>query len=168
MNVARYLFSATVMNGYIYVAGGHDGREFLNSVGLYDPKNDEWIQITPMNRIRIDFALLNFNGFLYALGYVPERFDPLKREWTEVNAQSSGNTINTKTNAFRIGFQIESFDGSNSIAAAIEIDGKIIAIMSNGTFGQLKFDENGGCSFVLLSKSKNKADFSYQHYLCHN
>lgn len=88
MNVARCYASATVANGYIYVAGGRDTyKTCTNTVELYDPKNDEWLEIAPMTAPRAAFALVNLKGFLYALGgsQFIERYDPWKTRWTKVS-----------------------------------------------------------------------------------
>ena len=37
MKTARLGFGAAVLNGKIYVCGGHTGNEFLKSVEVYDP-----------------------------------------------------------------------------------------------------------------------------------
>lgn len=88
MTVPRYNAAAAVLNGYIYVAGG-DGREWdeLDSVELYDSKCDEWIGIKPMERSRTNFALIESNGFLYAMGGCEtiEKYEPWKYRWMEVN-----------------------------------------------------------------------------------
>ena len=41
-------FSATVLNGDIFVVGGHKGTEKLASVDLYDPMGDVWRQLPDM------------------------------------------------------------------------------------------------------------------------
>lgn len=86
MKVARYWASATVLNGYVYVAGGINGIIDSASVELYDPKFDEWTEIKPMNRARYAFALVEWDGFLYAMGghETLEKYDPWKNCWTEV------------------------------------------------------------------------------------
>lgn len=90
MNVARYLGSVAVLNEYIYVVGGIARYVLTNSVELYDPKNDEWIQLPPMGETRKEFALFMSKGFLYALGWneVIERYDPWKNCWKKVRASA--------------------------------------------------------------------------------
>lgn len=41
MNVGRVCPAVTVLNGYIYIAGG----DTANSVELYNPNTDEWTKI---------------------------------------------------------------------------------------------------------------------------
>lgn len=88
MNHARFCASVTVVNEYIYVAGGLDGELPSDKVELYDPKRDEWKQLTSMIKPRYAFSMINSNGFLYAFGHgytaSIERFDTLKWEWKEV------------------------------------------------------------------------------------
>lgn len=87
MNVARYYASVTGANGYIYVVGGRKtSKTFYNTVEVYDPKIDEWVQLAPMNKLRSAFVLIKTNGFLYAIGTdkAIETFDPWKNCWTEV------------------------------------------------------------------------------------
>lgn len=86
---ARHFASATVINGYIYVAGGgaYYNKPKSTSVELYDPKTDEWMSLNHMKKARENFVLVELNGFLYAMGGYDksvERFDPLKNRWTEV------------------------------------------------------------------------------------
>lgn len=90
MNLSRANASATILNGYIYIAGGvmEIGDEYIptDAVELYDPKTDEWTKVAPMNQPRSNFALIAWNGFLYALGgdAIVERFHPFKNGWTMV------------------------------------------------------------------------------------
>lgn len=86
MKRARYNASAAVLGEYIYVAGGQDSEE-TDSVELYDPKCDEWTTINPMQVTRSAFALIEYNGCLYAIGgenHMIEKYNPYKNCWTEV------------------------------------------------------------------------------------
>lgn len=89
MNVARFRGTAAVVNGYICVAGGRNnaGTE-INSVEMYNPQTDEWVQLAPMVNTRSSFALVQSNGLLYALGRgkVAERYDSWRMCWSKVNA----------------------------------------------------------------------------------
>lgn len=90
MNVVRFCASATILNGYINVAGGRSLEDkTTNSAELYDPKCDAWTNIASMKLDRYDFALIELNGFLYAMGgnedeNVIEKYDPWKNCWSEV------------------------------------------------------------------------------------
>lgn len=91
MKITRHFAAATVLNGYIYVAGGaaYYNRSKSAEVELYDPITDEWTSLNPMKNARENFVLVESNGFLYAMGGYDksvERSDPLKNRWTEVGA----------------------------------------------------------------------------------
>lgn len=88
MYCARYAYAAAVLDGYFYVAGGTGSHHtILNTVEFYDPKNDDWTQVSGMNIPRRDFALVESNGFLYAMGNneILERYDPRQDLWTVVS-----------------------------------------------------------------------------------
>lgn len=85
---ARFDYSAAIMGGKIYIAGGKNGTasSSLDSVECYDPVDDKWTEISNMNYARTDFALVEFNGMLYAMGHHKsvERYDPVQNVWTVV------------------------------------------------------------------------------------
>lgn len=87
MNVARRYATATVLNKYICVAGGQNAdADDIASVELYNPALDEWVQLADMNQVRVEFALFELNGLLYAMGYDDsiEKYDRWMNRWTEV------------------------------------------------------------------------------------
>lgn len=52
----------------MYVVGGFDGQEVLNSVEVYDPGDSTWSFAVAMNSPRSGVSLVSFNSSLYALG----------------------------------------------------------------------------------------------------
>lgn len=87
MTFARFMYSTTVMNGKIYVAGGAiSGASSLCSVECYDPVVDTWTVLANMNHPRKHFGLVAQNGMLYAMGSHEsiEQYDPLLNVWTVV------------------------------------------------------------------------------------
>lgn len=87
MKIAREQHSVVLLNGYIHVAGGFTtGNCKTTSAELYDPRIDRWVRLANMNISRSDFALFEFNEFLYAMGgsNAAERYDPWKNCWTIV------------------------------------------------------------------------------------
>lgn len=83
MKIARRHFSSAVLNGCIYVAGGDN---LWNPVESYNPKTNKWTQLAPMKGNHGSFTLAELNGYLYTLGdeYGIERFDPFANRWTQV------------------------------------------------------------------------------------
>lgn len=103
MGFGRFAYSATVMDGKIYVAGGQISVDsYLKAVECYDPVVDEWTQIANMNYPRKSFGLVGKNGILYAMGHheTIERYDPFQKTWTVVKIEfnllhnSNDNIIN--------------------------------------------------------------------------
>lgn len=171
MNEARCCGSVAVVNRYIHVAGGlNTENALMNAVECYNPISDEWVRRAPMNKPRNYSTLFRSNEFLYSIGgdSAIERYDPWKICWKEVSAWRSIRNSKIQANSFETRFQVGSFNGSSSISNAIEINGGIFVIMKNGIFGQIKFDENDGISFVVLNKLENESEYLGQHYLHEN
>ena len=58
MGTRRMYSSCTVYNGYVYVAGGHDGTSVLSSVERYDPMTNMWMNdVAAMNNCRCGVRL---------------------------------------------------------------------------------------------------------------
>lgn len=165
MNTVRYCAHATVLNGYIYIVGGLISAISLE---LYDPKIDEWTNLTSLNNHHVAFALIASNGFLFAMGSsdVIKKFDPYKNRWATV-CELDDEPYKIKTNFINISFpfQVGSFDVSRQITSGVNINGKIFGIMSNGNFGRIEIDDNGKCLFVLLSKSEYGDELGGNYYL---
>ncbi|XP_021916945.1 kelch-like protein 10, partial [Zootermopsis nevadensis] len=76
----------------IYVAGGIDDTDFLNTVEVYDPDTNRWTFVAPMLSERRWFACVPFHGYLYVLGgnnrisykLSTEKYDPAEDTWTEI------------------------------------------------------------------------------------
>lgn len=81
MNVARYLFGATAVTGFIFVAGGEfnedDDKDFQaydNTVEMYDASKNIWIKANGnMKEGRKECSLVLMGPNLYAIGGI--RFD---------------------------------------------------------------------------------------------
>ncbi|XP_030054828.1 kelch-like protein 31 [Microcaecilia unicolor] len=65
----------TVMDGFLYVAGGEDQNDARNQAKhavsnfcRYDPRFNIWIHLANMNQKRTHFSLNAFNGLLFAVG----------------------------------------------------------------------------------------------------
>ncbi|KAK6009720.1 kelch repeat protein, partial [Ostertagia ostertagi] len=49
MSTYRHHLGSAVLDGYLYVVGGHDGSSVLNSVERYNPITNEWNEVAAMN-----------------------------------------------------------------------------------------------------------------------
>lgn len=69
MDVAQYNQSTVAFKDHIIVAGGST-YYCLESISVqrYDPVDDEWTKLASMNYPRYDFGLVEYMGFLFAIG----------------------------------------------------------------------------------------------------
>lgn len=72
MNVKRTGAAGVTVNGYIYIFGGVDGDDFLNSTERAKINPDgtlgEWVMMEPLNEKRGFFYAHEYNGFIYVIG----------------------------------------------------------------------------------------------------
>lgn len=58
MNSQRSDAGATSQDGFIYVVGGFNGAECLNTAERYDPGTDNWTFITSMQQRRSGVSVI--------------------------------------------------------------------------------------------------------------
>jgi len=85
----RALYAIALPDG-IYILGGYNGKEYLNTVERFDPVTKKWTTLKPMNTSRGTFAAVvspNFN-YIYVIGGFNgqplnhvERFDVMNNTW---------------------------------------------------------------------------------------
>ncbi|AKJ00604.1 galactose oxidase-like protein [Archangium gephyra] len=111
MPVTRAGHTATrLFSGYVMVAGGFDpgtrGNPVLSSVDVYDPYNDRWFSVPPMNRPRRDHtAVLLYSGALLVTGGTngttletsTEVYDPQSNRWFTIDHMPAPRTGHTAT-----------------------------------------------------------------------
>jgi hypothetical protein len=89
--------AAASIGGRLFVAGGRDGQldEPDNSLWMLPPGGEEWVELASMTNRRAEFALVAYEGRLYALGgngpdhrllAEAERYDPDSNTWTPIAA----------------------------------------------------------------------------------
>ena len=62
------LLGVAALDQYIYVVGGYDSDNQLNTVERYDTDHDHWDIISPMQRPRSALSVAVLNNKIYALG----------------------------------------------------------------------------------------------------
>jgi hypothetical protein len=93
MPTARFVLSASVLNGKIYAIGGKPGHNVspLKTVEVYDPVTDTWTTKADMRTARYGLSTCAVNGKIYAIGGDPgnyvvlrtvEEYDPATNTWT--------------------------------------------------------------------------------------
>ena len=68
MSTPRSSHTCEVMDGLIYVVGGGDGKDWLCSAEVYDPKKNVWRSIADLSAKRWKCGLVELGGYLYAVG----------------------------------------------------------------------------------------------------
>lgn len=64
----RLQFGVAILNSQIYVVGGRNGLQTLNTIDCYDPVTNTWISIPPMCSYRHGVSVATLSGPLYAVG----------------------------------------------------------------------------------------------------
>ncbi|KAJ7988902.1 hypothetical protein DPEC_G00314000 [Dallia pectoralis] len=80
------------MYNYLFVAGGILGYGDMGKVSdrvfCYNPVNNRWSEVRPLNQARSQLKLVSMEGHLYAIGgeclFTVERYDPRTDRWTMV------------------------------------------------------------------------------------
>lgn len=87
--------AAATLGGLLYVVGGeiplpHGRFKIVNSMVVYNPRNNTWRNAAPMPTARENFTTVTSGGFLYAIGGLDsalksvatvERYDPRTNHW---------------------------------------------------------------------------------------
>ena len=64
----RLQFGVAVLGSYVYVVGGRNGLQTLNSVDCFDPLTNSWLSVPPMCSYRHGVGVATLCGPLYAVG----------------------------------------------------------------------------------------------------
>ncbi|GFO21308.1 kelch-like protein 10 [Plakobranchus ocellatus] len=83
---------ASPQQGKVFICGGFNGQECLNTAEYFDPVTSQWTLITSMNNRRSGVGVIAYNGCLYALGgfngvtrmNTGERYCPRTRQWMDI------------------------------------------------------------------------------------
>ena len=52
----------------MYIVGGFNGQECMNSAEYYEPSANQWSLITPMRNRRSGVGLIAYHDYIYAIG----------------------------------------------------------------------------------------------------
>jgi influenza virus NS1A-binding protein len=93
----RLDYTVAQVDGIVYVLGGWLSGDpgGITVVEAYNPQNNTWWEVAPMNVGRMDHAAVGLNGYIYAIGghsdggwgdstKTVERYDPDSNTWTMV------------------------------------------------------------------------------------
>lgn len=68
MLISRARMGVAALDGCLYIIGGYNHLESLNTVEQYDPSKNKWFTITSMNHRRADPGVGILNGKIYVIG----------------------------------------------------------------------------------------------------
>jgi len=68
MQKARYLHASVGLEGYLYVIGGHDGKERLCSIEKYNPDTNSWENFHSMLKSLSSPTAVACDSQLYVIG----------------------------------------------------------------------------------------------------
>ena len=120
MALGRYVHTATVMGGYLYVTGGKNGTVALDSVERYNPTTDAWEILTPLSTPRRFHTASVVNGELYVVGggefhrpsQLAERFSPKLGRWERIEPTSGSRMLHSAS----------VIDGKLYVVGGVDID----------------------------------------------
>uniref|UniRef100_A0A673GM56 Influenza virus NS1A-binding protein homolog B-like n=1 Tax=Sinocyclocheilus rhinocerous TaxID=307959 RepID=A0A673GM56_9TELE len=97
LNIRRHQAAVCELNGFVYVIGGAESWNCLNSVERYNPANNTWTLVAPMNVARRGAGVVVYEGKLFVVGGFDgshalrcvEVYDPAKNEWRMLGSMTS-------------------------------------------------------------------------------
>jgi len=83
--------------GKVYIAGGFNGQECLNTAEYYEPTTRQWTMIVPMRNRRSGIGVIAHDGCVYAVGGFNgitrmnngEKYNPVTNVWTNITEMYS-------------------------------------------------------------------------------
>ena len=81
----------------MFIAGGFNGQECLNTAECFDPKTRQWTMIAPMRNRRSGIGVIAHDGYVYAVGGFNgitrmnngEKYNPTTNSWSNITEMYS-------------------------------------------------------------------------------
>jgi len=81
----------------VFIAGGFNGQECLNTAECFDPKTRQWTMIAPMRNRRSGIGVVAHDGLVYAVGGFNgitrmnngEKYNPVTNSWSNITEMYS-------------------------------------------------------------------------------
>ncbi|XP_043944885.1 kelch-like protein 10 [Protopterus annectens] len=105
------------LKGYMYIIGGTDGENYLNTVRCFNPIKKTWQEVAPMHSRHCCLSVTVLNNFIYAMGgfdgqkylNTAEQYDPEMNRWTLI---SHMHEVRTDAGATALQGKVYIFGGS--------------------------------------------------------
>uniref|UniRef100_A0A673ICF5 Influenza virus NS1A-binding protein homolog A n=1 Tax=Sinocyclocheilus rhinocerous TaxID=307959 RepID=A0A673ICF5_9TELE len=128
LNIRRHQAAVCELDGFMYVIGGAESWNCLNSVECYNPENNTWTLIAPMNIARRGAGVAIYEGKLFVVGgfdgshalHCVEMYDPARNEWRMLGSMNSPRSNAGAAVLSDIIYAVGGFDGNdflNSVEA---------------------------------------------------
>lgn len=125
--VSTGALALSVLEGWLYAAGGSHNGSALKSVERYDPIKNEWAQVANMRLPRSHFGMASLQGRLFAVGGYcgiseiehVECYDPMTNKWSDM---SSMNKSRMNHAVVTFSDRIYVIGGSNSVGILDSIE----------------------------------------------
>uniref|UniRef100_A0A8B9J940 Influenza virus NS1A-binding protein homolog B n=1 Tax=Astyanax mexicanus TaxID=7994 RepID=A0A8B9J940_ASTMX len=96
-NAGRHQAAVCELDGFVYVIGGAESWNCLNSVERYNPENNTWTLVAPMNVARRGAGVAVHEGKLFVAGGFDgsralscvEVYDPARNEWRMLGSMTT-------------------------------------------------------------------------------
>ncbi|KAK7825227.1 hypothetical protein U0070_009716 [Myodes glareolus] len=116
------------LGGYLYIIGGAESWNCLNTVERYNPENNTWTLIAPMNVARRGAGVAVLDGKLFVGGGFDgshaiscvEMYDPTKNEWKMMGNMTSPRSNAGITTVGSTIYAVGGFDG-NEFLNTVEV-----------------------------------------------
>ncbi|NXI05393.1 NS1BP protein, partial [Pachycephala philippinensis] len=116
----RHQSAVCELGGYLYIIGGAESWNCLNSVERYNPENNTWTLMAPMNVARRGAGVAVRDGKLYVAGGFDgthavncvEMYDPARNEWKMMGSMTTPRSNAGITTVANTIYAVGGFDGN--------------------------------------------------------
>uniref|UniRef100_A0A4W4G4B0 BTB domain-containing protein n=1 Tax=Electrophorus electricus TaxID=8005 RepID=A0A4W4G4B0_ELEEL len=120
LNIRRHQAAVCELDGFMYVIGGAESWNCLNSAERYNPENNTWTLIAPMNVARRGAGVGIYAGKLFVVGGFDgshalrcvEVYDPARNEWRMLGSMTSARSNAGVAVLDDFVFAVGGFDGN--------------------------------------------------------
>ncbi|NXN05126.1 NS1BP protein, partial [Sylvia borin] len=116
----RHQSAVCELGGYLYIIGGAESWNCLNSVERYNPENNTWTLMAPMNVARRGAGVAVRDGKLFVAGGFDgthavncvEMYDPARNEWKMMGSMTTPRSNAGITTVANTIYAVGGFDGN--------------------------------------------------------